>query len=96
MLSQRQVPVRRLQQISFSTLMQVKTVATAAIGIPLILLGVLWFLQGANLVRMQPVLCLADCEPLVGGSVGWLIAGIVGMIAGTFLIGSSIRRARSL
>ena len=31
-------------------------------------LGLLWFLQGMAIVEMRPILCVADCEPIVGGS----------------------------
>jgi hypothetical protein len=75
--------------------MNAKNVATTTVGVGIALLGVLWFLQGADLVHMQPILCLADCEPLVGGSVGWMVAGGVGIVAGTLLIRSSVRRTRS-
>lgn len=66
---------------------------TAAIGVGVVLLGLLWFLQGADLVHVRPILCFADCEPLAGGSIGWLIAGLFGMIAGALLIRSSARQA---
>jgi hypothetical protein len=59
---------------------------TAIIGVGITLLGLLWFLQGADVVHVRPILCLVDCEPLVGGSAGWLFAGIIGMMAGVLLI----------
>jgi len=31
-------------------------------------LGLLWFLQGMAIIEMRPILCVADCEPIVGGS----------------------------
>ncbi|HVI59868.1 MAG TPA: hypothetical protein VM619_13490 [Luteimonas sp.] len=55
-------------------------------GIVLVLLGSLWIAQGADLVRIQPILCFADCEPLVGGSIGWLIAGLVALAVGLLLL----------
>lgn len=74
--------------------MRAKTLVTTIIGIAITLLGLLWFLQGADLVHVSPILCVADCEPLVGGSVGWLIAGLAGMTAGAWLIRRSAGRAR--
>jgi hypothetical protein len=48
----------------------------ALFGILLILLGVLWSLQGADLIRLEPVACVANCEPLTGPSTTWLLAGL--------------------
>lgn len=55
-------------------------------GIVLVLLGALWALQGADLVHIRPILCFADCEPLVGGSIGWLIVGLVAFALGVLLL----------
>ena len=74
--------------------MNAKSLATTIIGVGLALVGLLWFLQGADVVHLRPILCFAECEPLVGGSVGWLIAGVVVMLAGTFLIRLSVGPAR--
>ena len=51
-------------------------------GVVLTSLGALWSLQGADLVRIEPILCVANCEPITGGSTLWLIVGIVTMIIG--------------
>ena len=61
-------------------------------GIVLVSIGLLWSLQGADLIRMKPILCLANCEPLVGGSITWLIVGIVAMGVGLGLLVSSKRQ----
>ena len=55
-------------------------------GIVLTALGLLWSLQGADLIRMKPILCVANCEPLVGGSIAWLITGIVVTAVGLGLL----------
>jgi hypothetical protein len=60
-------------------------------GIILALLGLLWALQGADLIHIEPILCFANCEPLVGGSVTWLIVGLVVMASGAWLLVSSRR-----
>lgn len=56
-------------------------------GMLLILLGLLWILQGADLIHIDPVLCVADCRPVTGGSPGWLIAGVVTAVVGAVLAG---------
>ena len=48
----------------------------------LVALGLLWSLQGADLIRIKPILCVANCEPLVGGSVAFFILGLVAMAVG--------------
>jgi len=63
-----------------------------AVGILLASLGVLWTLQGADLVRVKPILCFSNCEPLVGGSSTWLVVGLVCIAIGVFLL---LRRRRS-
>lgn len=55
-------------------------------GTVLVLLGALWSLQGADLVHIKPLLCFANCEPLVGGSIGWLVAGLVALVIGVLLL----------
>ena len=57
-----------------------------AVGILLTSLGVLWTLQGADLVRVKPILCFANCKPLVGGSTIWLGVGLVSIAIGLFLL----------
>ncbi|MER7334062.1 MULTISPECIES: hypothetical protein [unclassified Micromonospora] len=61
-------------------------------GVALILLGLLWILQGADLIRIRPILCVADCQPVTGGSPGWLAAGVVTVIAGLAVAGFLPRR----
>lgn len=61
--------------------------ARIAGGTLLILLGLLWILQGADLVRIDPILCVADCRPITGGSPGWLAIGVAAALAGVLLVG---------
>jgi hypothetical protein len=58
----------------------------------LILLGLLWILQGADVIRMQPILCVANCQPITGGSPGWLAIGLVALVAGLRAVGALQRR----
>lgn len=64
----------------------------AVFGVLLAALGLLWALQGADLVHIEPVACVADCEPLEGFSTTWLAAGVATAIAGIAIAWQSIRR----
>ena len=57
-------------------------------------LGLLWFLQGADLVHIRPILCVANCQPLQGGSIGWMTAGVLLSIVGLAAVAAGIRRRR--
>jgi hypothetical protein len=71
-----------------------KAIATSFIGIGIALLGLLWLLQGADVLHVRPLLCVADCEPVVGGSTTWLVTGGVAMLAGIIVIRRGIRLRR--
>lgn len=62
------------------------------VGIILTLLGVLWFLQGAGLVVIEPILCVTDCEPMTGPSTQWQVMGAAAFLAGGLLAGFFGRR----
>ena len=64
-------------------------VRTLVGGVVLAGLGLLWSLQGADLVHVRPVLCVTDCRPVTGGSVGWLVAGLVAFVLGVVLVARS-------
>ena len=66
----------------------------ATFGVLLTALGLLWALQGADLVHIEPVACVADCEPLEGFSATWLAAGIVTLAVGLVIAWQSIGRVR--
>ena len=74
--------------------MTVRTLARILFGVALMLLGLLWLLQGADLVHIRPILCVANCKPLEGGSVGWMAAGALVLVVGLLVIASGIRRRR--
>lgn len=61
------------------------------VGIVMASLGLLWFLQGSDLVHLKPILCFADCEPIVGKNPQWQITGVVVFILGIVIIGACIR-----
>jgi hypothetical protein len=54
-------------------------------GVLLTPLGLLWMLQGADVVHIRPVLCVGDCRPVTGGSLAWLAIGALTALAGLSL-----------
>jgi hypothetical protein len=74
--------------------MKLKQIAFALAGAIVALLGALWFLQGAAIIQVCPVLCFADCECVSGGSAFWEAAGAVAFIIGVAVVGANIRRAK--
>jgi len=71
-----------------------KKIALVIVGIIAALLGLLWFLQGADLVRIKPILCFANCEPITGGSLLWVIIGLITLAVGIGVIYLSLRRSK--
>jgi len=69
-----------------------KKFALAFVGIIAILLGLLWFLQGAAIIQMCPILCFADCECLTGGSLSWEIIGLIVLLIGIGVVYLGLRR----
>lgn len=59
-----------------------------------VMLGGLWFLQGVGAVHIEPILCVADCEPLEGPSAPWAILGLVVATAGVLAVVRAVRRRR--
>jgi hypothetical protein len=55
------------------------------VGAILFLLGILWTLQGADILHIKPILCFANCEPLLGGSTTWLVIGLITAFVGALL-----------
>ncbi len=46
-------------------------------------------------MRMDPIICMAHFEPLAGGSMGWLITGIVTALTGTAMLATMNRKRSS-
>lgn len=63
----------------------------ALLGIVSILLGVLWSLQGAELIHLEPIACVANCEPLTGPSTTWLLSGLATVVIGLIVTIGCIR-----
>ena len=71
--------------------MKIKQIAFLIIGVIVALLGLLWFLQGADIIHPKPLLCFANCEPITGKSSLWQIVGVIAFIVGTLIAGKSIK-----
>ena len=66
-------------------------IAALVVGVIAVLLGSLWLLQGIGL-RIDPILCFAECEPLEGPSPLWAVIGFVVLAAGLAALVYSLRR----
>jgi hypothetical protein len=62
----------------------------------LIALGALWSLQGAGVMHVKPILCVADCTELQGASGQWLATGIGAVATGLILWYLASRRAKKM
>jgi hypothetical protein len=62
----------------------------------LIALGALWSLQGACVVHVKPILCVADCAALQGASGQWLATGICAVALGLVLWYLAGRRTKKM
>lgn len=72
--------------------MSKKRIAATIFGIILGLLGLLWFLQGSDVLHIKPMICFANCEPLTGKSLQWQIVGAITFCAGVVIIYKSIKQ----
>ena len=75
--------------------MNFKKIAIMFVGIVAMLLGLLWFLQGLDLVQIKPILCFANCEPITGGSLLWTIIGLIVFFIGIGAIYLGLRDKKS-
>ncbi|HEY2358459.1 MAG TPA: hypothetical protein VGH86_13490 [Phenylobacterium sp.] len=64
----------------------------AVVGALAIMLGGLWLLQGLGAVRLRPILCFADCEPVQGPSTTWALIGAVVVLAGIWAMFRALKR----
>lgn len=56
------------------------------------LLGLLWLVQGLDIVQIDPILCAGDCEPVTGGSVEWTVIGAIALAVGSTVVWAGLRR----
>jgi hypothetical protein len=64
------------------------------VGAFIAFLGLLWLLQGVAIIEMRPILCVANCEPVVGRSPFWAATGVIAFIIGVGIAYFSLRRGR--
>lgn len=62
------------------------------LGVVLTLLGGLWTLQGLGVVTLEPILCVAACEPVQGPSSTWVAIGVAMIVLSMFATALSRRR----
>lgn len=55
-------------------------------GLVLTLLGLFWALQGAEVIRIEPIACAGECQPVTDGSLGWVVIGVLTMLGGLALL----------
>lgn len=72
--------------------MKRRGIAWVSFGAALALLGLLWLLQGADVLHVRPILCVANCKPVEGGSIGWMAAGALLLVLGSLAIAAGFRR----
>jgi hypothetical protein len=70
-----------------------KQIISLIFGTALFLLGLLWFLQGSDLVHIKPILCFANCEVITGISLQWQVFGAMVMIVGGIIGYRGLRKA---
>jgi hypothetical protein len=69
-----------------------KKIALILLGLIGVLLGGLWALQGLGLLHLEPIACVAECEPLEGSSPMWAAIGIAVFALGAFSLFQAFRR----
>jgi hypothetical protein len=69
--------------------LSVKRIALLSLGAVFLLLGTLWFLQGAGIVQVQPVLCFTNCEPITKPQPLWTLIGLITLGAGFLMVRAS-------
>lgn len=75
--------------------MRGRQIVGAILGVFVASLGLLWLLQGTGVLRIRPILCIANCEEVVGPSPFWAAAGAVVLIVGVIVAIVSVKRGRT-
>jgi hypothetical protein len=68
--------------------------SVSVVGLAVIAVGLLWFLQGSDLVHIDPIACAANCEPIVGYRPAWQVAGAVAVLTGALATTLAVRKVR--
>ncbi len=66
----------------------------SVIGLGVIAVGLLWFLQGSDLVHIDPIACTGKCEPVRGHQPGWQVAGTAAVAIGLVALTTGWRKVR--
>ena len=61
-------------------------------GVIVVLLGMLWLVQGLGIIQIDPILCTGDCEPITGKSVQWTLIGAIVSFVGIVSVWAGLRR----
>ncbi|MDK2915592.1 MAG: hypothetical protein PWR25_149 [Euryarchaeota archaeon] len=75
--------------------MKAREIVGALIGAFIGFLGLLWFLQGMGILRMRPILCIANCEEIVGPSPLWAGTGLAALVIGAIVVFVSMKGLRA-
>jgi hypothetical protein len=73
--------------------MSKKRIGMIVLGVIVMLLGLLWFLQGAGIVHLNPILCVTNCKPITGKSSLWRSIGVVALVIGAVIVGACAKPA---
>ncbi|HTS88724.1 MAG TPA: hypothetical protein VMG41_09555 [Gemmatimonadales bacterium] len=60
-------------------------------GVVLVALGLLWLMQGLDVVRVCPLLCFVDCKCVSGSSPLWAGIGAVAVAVGAVSVYLAVR-----
>ncbi len=72
--------------------MNAKAIVLTVLGVIVALLGTVWVAQGLGIVQIDPILCVADCEPIAGRSVQWTGIGAIALSVGIVAVWAGLRR----
>jgi hypothetical protein len=63
-----------------------------SISVVAVLLGGLWTVQGLGLLTIQPIMCVAECETVVGPAPIWAVVGLVVFAGGVLGLRYALRQ----
>jgi hypothetical protein len=69
-------------------------IMVSLLGLAVTALGTLWFLQGSDLLHIEPILCATDCDPVGGHQPAWQLAGLAAVLAGMLATTLALRKLR--
>ncbi|WP_435156731.1 hypothetical protein [Haladaptatus sp. DFWS20] len=72
--------------------MNTNATVVTILGAIVALLGMVWLVQGLAIVQIDPILCVADCEPITGRSVQWTVIGVITLFVGIVIAGAGLKR----